>query len=260
MKRVKSNKLTTAILALSTCTMLGACSAMDRVANIGQAPEVTQISNPVTAPDYQPVSLPMPAPTNVSKKKNSLWTADRTTFFKDQRASDVGDIITVLIDIDDKAELENETERSRSSSEGANLNRILGIEQSLDRVLPEAIKNPSTGLLDPSLADFDSDSSHTGNGSIDRDEKIRVQLAALVTQILPNGNMVVSGRQEVLVNFEKRILRIDGVIRPEDISTANTISYEQIAEARIVYGGEGQITDVQQPRYGQQLYDIIFPF
>ena len=260
MKRVKTNILKTGLLAISACSMLTACSAMDRVASIGETPQMSQISNPVTSPDYQPVSLPMPAPTNVSKKKNSLWAADRTTFFKDQRASDVGDIITVLIDIDDKAELENETERTRSSTEGANLSRLLGVEQSFDRVLPEAIKDPATGLLNPALTDFDSASGHTGTGSIDRDEKIRVQLAALVTQILPNGNMVVSGRQEVLVNFEKRILRIDGVIRPEDISTGNTISYEQIAEARIVYGGEGQITDVQQPRYGQQLYDIVFPF
>ncbi len=260
MKRVKTNAIRTSLLALGTCSLLTACSALDRVSNIGSPPEMSKISNPTTAANYQPVSLPMPAPTNVARNKNSLWSADRTTFFKDQRASNVGDIITVLIDIDDKAELQNETERTRNSNEGSTLDRFLGIEQSLHKVLPEAVNNPSTGVLDPDLTSFNSDSSHTGTGSIDRDEKIRVQLAALVTQILPNGNMVVSGQQEVLVNFEKRVLRIDGVIRPEDISVSNTISYEQIAEARIAYGGEGQITDVQQPRYGQQLYDIVFPF
>ena len=125
--------------------------------------------------------------------------------------------------------------------------------KALGRVLPQAV--------DPTnLIDFDSNSNHTGTGSIEREEEIEVTLAALVTQVLPNGNMVIQGRQEVVVNFEKRLLKIDGVIRPEDISTGNTISYEQIAEARISYGGEGQITDVQQPRYGQQLYDIVFPF
>jgi flagellar L-ring protein FlgH len=111
-----------------------------------------------------------------------------------------------------------------------------------------------------SLVDGSATSNFKGSGTVDREEKIKVQLAALITQILPNGNMVVHGKQEVLVNFEKRVLGIDGVIRPQDISVQNTVSYEKIAEARITYGGEGQISDVQQPRYGQQLYDIVFPF
>ena len=130
---------------------------------------------------------------------------------------------------------------------------MLGLEQALDRPFAQAIDADN-------LTEFGSDSVSTGSGSIDREEKVTVQLAALVTQILPNGNMVIHGRQEVIVNFEKRILGIDGVIRPEDIAVNNSVSYEKIAEARISYGGEGDITDMQQPRYGQQLYDIIFPF
>jgi len=152
-----------------------------------------------------------------------------------------------------RRECENESSRSRNSSENAGLANFLGLEASLDAVLPEAVDNSA-------LVGADSTSNSTGTGSIEREEEITVRLAGLVTQILPNGNMVIYGRQEVVVNFEKRILQIDGVIRPEDITTANTISYDQIAEARILYGGEGQITDVQQPRYGQQLYDVIFPF
>ena len=179
--------------------------------------------------------------------------------FKDQRASDIGDIITVLIDISDEAALENETERTRASDEDSTLTRLLGYEQSLDRILPEDI-NATTGLLNPSLTDFGSNSTHSGEGSVEREEEIEVRMAALITQILPNGNLVIHGRQEVVVNFEKRILQIDGVIRPEDITIQNDISYDKIAEARILYGGEGQLTDMQQPRYGQQLYDIIFPF
>ena len=112
----------------------------------------------------------------------------------------------------------------------------------------------------PNLAETSSDSSHAGKGSVDRKEEIKMQLAAVVTQILPNGNMVIQGRQEVRVNFENRVLELMGVIRPEDIDTNNKISYEKVAEARISYGGKGQITDVQQPRYNQQLYDIIAPF
>ena len=240
-------------LTLLACTALTACGAADRIAQIGQAPEMSGIENPTAQKDYQPVSLPMPSPKNVTKEKNSLWASDRQTFFKDQRAKDVGDIITVMIDIEDEASFENDTERTRSSNENADLPALLGYEQALDRLLPQAIDNTD-------LIDMDSDSSHAGAGSIEREEEVKVQLAALITQILPNGNMVIHGRQEVLVNFEKRILEIDGVIRPEDITINNSISYEKIAEARVSYGGEGQITDVQQPRYGQQLYDIVFPF
>ena len=120
-------------------------------------------------------------------------------------------------------------------------------------VLPDAV-SPAN------LVGFNNTSNHRGEGSTEREEEVNVRLAALVTQILPNGNMVIQGRQEVLVNFEKRVLQVNGVIRPEDIGIGNTISYDQIAEARIVYGGQGQITDVQQPRYGQQLYDVVFPF
>lgn len=246
-------KATYIFTGLAVAGMLSACGALDRVADIGSAPEMTKIVNPTTQRDYQPVSLPMPTPKVSITQKNSLWASNRQTFFKDQRAADVGDIITVMIDIEDEATLDNETERSRSSSEGASANSLLGYEQSLGRILPEAI--------DPtSLIDAGADSSHVGAGSIEREEEITVKLAALVTQILPNGNMVIHGQQEVRVNFEKRILSIDGVIRPQDIMMDNTISYEKIAEARISYGGEGQITDVQQPRYGQQLYDIVFPF
>lgn len=209
--------------------------------------------NPTTTKGYQPVSLPMPSPKNIKPQKNSLWAYDRTTFFKDQRASDVGDIITVMIEIDDEAQIDNQTSRARNSNEDANLNALGGLQADLGAILPEAV--------DPSnLVNMGSNSNSSGSGSIDREEEVTVQLAALVTQILPNGNLVIHGRQEVVVNFEKRILEVDGVIRPEDISVSNTINSEQIAEARIAYGGEGHLTDVQQPRYGQQLYDIVFPF
>lgn len=249
----KRNNIKTIGLALVATSMLSACGAGDRISNIGKPPEMSSISNPVLAEGYQPITMPMPAPTHAETQMNSLWASDRQTFFKDQRASNVGDIITVLVDIQDEATLENETERTRSSEETAALNRLLGIEEALSKVLPTAVDNTA-------LIDGGADSTFAGAGSVEREEEITVRLAALVTQILPNGNMAIHGRQEVLVNFEKRILQVNGVIRPQDISVGNTITYDQIAEARIVYGGEGQITDVQQPRYGQQLYDIVFPF
>lgn len=238
---------------LMACAALSACGTADRIASIGQVPETTKIVNPTTAKGYQPVSLPMPSPKNIKPQRNSLWAYDRTTFFKDQRASDVGDIITVMIDIDDKAELENETSRTRANSENADLPAFGGLQADIGAILPEA-------AVAADLVNLGSTSNSRGTGAIDREEEVTVKLAAIVTQILPNGNLVLHGRQEVVVNFEKRILEVDGVIRPEDISVENTIPSEKIAEARIAYGGEGHITDVQQARYGQQLYDIVFPF
>lgn len=243
----------TLTLALASCSLLTACGVGDRLANVGKAPEMSQIANPTLQAGYTPVSMPMPAPKVAARQPNSLWDTNRKSFFKDQRATDVGDILTVMIEINDKAKLDNETERSRSATEGAGLDKFLGIETALNAVLPEDVDNTK-------LIGAKSNSSTKGSGTVDREEKITVKLAATVTQILPNGNFVIAGKQEVRLNFEKRILQVMGVIRPEDISIQNTIPYDQIAEARIAYGGEGQITDVQQPRYGQQVYDILFPF
>lgn len=240
-------------LSLLVSCSLTACGAAERLANVGQAPQMTAVENPQLKEDYKPISMPMPAPKVAQRQPNSLWDSNRQAFFKDQRAADVGDILTVMIEIKDKAELDNESTRTRNSGENAGINGMLGYEGALGAVLPEAV-NPA------SLVGLDSDSNHTGAGAIDREEKITVKLAALITQVLPNGNLAIEGSQEVRVNFEKRILNVAGVIRPQDVSINNTVSYDQIAEARISYGGEGQITDVQQPRYGQQVYDILFPF
>ena len=241
------------LIACLALALPGCGGVVDRIENIGRAPPTTPIANPTEQPGYQPVSLPMPAPASEVRERNSLWASGRQAFFKDQRAANIGDILTVLIDIQDEATLDNKTERTRASREDAGFDNFLGLETQVTKVLPE-------GTQASSLIGFGSDTTTSGDGSIEREEEILVKMAALVTQVLPNGNMVIHGRQEVVVNFEKRLLQIDGVIRPQDITTANTISYDQIAEARIIYGGQGQITDLQQPRYGQQLYDIVFPF
>ncbi len=241
-----------ALISLSALS-LTACGAADRISRIGEKPAMTAIEDPTLQKGYQPISLPMPTPEIAIKQPNSLWASNRKNFFKDQRASQIGDILTVMINIQDDAALDNETDQNRSSSEGAGLGNFLGLESQLAKVLPEAV-NPG------SLVDASGDSTFNGQGSTEREEEINLEVAALVTQILPNGNLAIHGKQEIRVNFEKRIIGIDGVIRPEDISISNTINANQIAEARIVYGGEGNLTELQQPRYGQQLYDIIFPF
>ncbi len=105
-----------------------------------------------------------------------------------------------------------------------------------------------------------SDNSNVGTGSIQRDETINMTLAALVAQVLPNGNLVIDGHQQVRVNNELRDMRLSGIVRREDITQDNTVNLSQIAEARVTYGGKGAMTDVQQPRYGSQLFDILMPW
>lgn len=244
--------LRNALLA-STCVALGACNALTRATEAGSPPQQSQITNPTTQPGYTPVSLPMPAPETAERQPNSLWRAGARAFFKDQRAARVGDLITVLVEIADQGKLDNSTSRTRNNSDTAGLPKFLGYESHLNKYLPQEVTPDS-------LIDFSSKSGSAGSGTIDRKEDIKLKIAAIVTQVLPNGNLVIRGSQQVTVNFEMRELQITGVIRGEDISSVNTISYDKIAEARIVYGGRGQIIDVQQPRYGQQIYDIFFPF
>ena len=244
-------KTTLAVVTISTA--LTGCNLFQRMADVGSEPQLASIENPLHDPNYRTVSMPMPTPETPARMANSLWRPGSRAFFKDLRASDIGDIVTVVVDLDDKAELDNETTRTRDTNENADVTSLLGYEQSLNDILPEAV--------DPlDLLDIDSDSDYTGNGAIDREEQIEIKLAAVVTQVLPNGNLVISGRQQIRVNYELRDIRIAGVIRPEDIDNQNQIAYEKIAEARIAYGGRGDISDVQQPRYGTQIVDILFPF
>ncbi|OUR75701.1 flagellar basal body L-ring protein [Alphaproteobacteria bacterium 46_93_T64] len=240
-------------LLLGVTVSLAGCNAYSRIASIGSEPPLSKIENPMTRNDYQPVTLPMPRPEPVIQQANSLWRPGSRAFFKDQRASRIGDILTVMIQIEDKATLSNKTTTTRTASESAGITNLLGLESQLAKVLPEAV--------DPaSLADAGSSHAVEGSGAVTRNETIEMEIAAIVTQILPNGNMVISGRQEVRVNFESRDLYVTGVVRPEDISSANTIESSKIAEARVAYGGRGHLSDVQQARYGQQLFDIVFPF
>jgi flagellar L-ring protein precursor FlgH len=212
----------------------------------------TDIQNPAAHPGYKQVSMPMPAPLTAERQPASLWAAGARGFFKDQRAGKVGDVLTVLVTIDDKAKYENTTTRSRKNSDNMGLNNFFGLQNNINRALP--------GTDNSTLVDLSSSLSNEGKGTIDRSEEINLKVSATVTQMLPNGNMVIVGRQEVRVNYEVRELQIAGVIRREDITNLNTISYEKIAEARISYGGRGHISDVQQPRYGAQVLDILLPF
>ena len=225
---------------------LGGCNTLDRLENVGATPKLAPITNPA----QQKVSLPMPAQPTTPLQAGSLWQTGSHSFFPDPRASHVGDIITVDITIADSGQISNTTTRSRNNSDSANLSNFFGLES--------AITN--SGMDPKNLVNMGSTTSNTGAGSVNRSEAINLTLAALVTQILPNGNMVIDGHQQVKVNAEMRDLQLSGVVRQEDITQTNTVNLSQVAEARISYGGQGQITDVQQPRYGSQLFDILMPF
>lgn len=249
------------ISSLLLVTMLSGCGVPGRLANVGRAPKVTPMDDPV-APIIEPSlgnqaaahragrTPPPPAPPATSA---SLFRTGAGAFFRDQRASRVGDIVTIRINIADKAVVDNSTSRTRAGAESGGISALLGLESQIGKILP--------GNPDPStLVDTSSNSKAVGAGNTQRSEQINMTVAALVTDVLPNGNLMIRGRQEVRVNFELRELIVAGVIRPEDIARDNSIRHSQIAEARIIYGGRGQLTDAQQARWGQQIYDALFPF
>ncbi|MBO6765312.1 flagellar basal body L-ring protein FlgH [Maricaulis sp.] len=243
-----------AILIIGAAT-LQACAATDRLSYVGQTPPMTPIENPAVLAGAGPQQIPMPpvyaTPRQHTSQTNSLWNANSPTFFGDPRAARVGDIVTVNIDISDRAQLQNSTNRTRSSAEDADLTQFFGAD----------LTGFFNDNIDPSsLASLGSSSSSQGAGSVNRTESISLTVAALVTSVLPNGNLVIAGRQEVRVNNEVRELLITGIARPQDIASDNTIAHTQIAEARISYGGRGHLTDVQRPRYGQEIYDLLMPF
>jgi flagellar L-ring protein precursor FlgH len=232
-------------LALASVLAAG-CSTYDRLSDLGSGgPKLAAMTNP--APQ---VSVPMPQPPAEPRGRDSLWQPGARSFFHDPRASRVGDIITVNVAVADTAKISNSTARSRTNADNASLNNLFGLESVM----------PSVGLTPGTLMKMGSDTSNVGAGSVNRSETINMTLAALVTQVLPNGNMVISGHQQMKVNGELRDLTVSGIVRTEDITSSNMIDLTQIAEARISYGGRGTVSDVQQPRLGSQLLDIVMPW
>jgi flagellar L-ring protein precursor FlgH len=248
---MKVSKLLRCTCSLTVLAMLlSGCAAFDRLKGIGDPPPLTAVDNPTTRPGYKPVQMPMPAIQPASYNPNSLWRNGSRAFFKDQRAHQVGDILTVKVNFTDKANIANETQRSRVNAEDSGIDNFFGKSKLpvLNSALPTRIFTA------------DSSASSDGKGSVQRQEALSTNVAGVVTQVLPNGNLVLEGKQEIRVNFEVRELIVAGIVRPEDIESDNTIDSSKIAQARIAYGGRGQITDVQQPRYGQQVLDVVLPF
>ena len=239
---------------LATLTIaLAGCGTLTKLSEIGRPPTMTPTANPTEDPKWRPVTMPMPRPQSAPTEANSLWRSGSRAFFKDQRAAQVGDILTVLVNIADKGVLDNATGATRSGTETAGTSNLFGLEAQLPKLI-------NKNLSPSSLVNTNSTNTNTGTGTIKRDETVTLRVAGVVTQVLPNGNLVVEARQEVRVNSELRELQVSGVVRPQDIASDNTVMHDRMAEARIAYGGRGTLTDLQQPRYGQQVLDALLPF
>jgi flagellar L-ring protein FlgH len=244
-------------LALAALALLaaGGCARFD---HLGRPPTLNPVGEAEESKTLTPTDLVGRLPTAtppvaLPSQPGSLWQTGSQNFFNDNRASRVGDILTVLISMDENATFKNQTDRDREADESMGAPHFFGLESKLKDILPNAV--------DPEkLVELNSGSGSKGGGSSRRSEQLQMKMAAIIAAVLPNGNFVLNGNQEVRVNYELRDLQIAGVVRPQDITAENTVTYDKIAEARIAYGGRGQISDVQQPRYGQQVLDMVLPF
>jgi flagellar L-ring protein FlgH len=238
--------LLSSVAALST-----GCSTWDQLKTLGQTPPLSPLDNPTTKPGYKPVQMPMPTPQPVTYNPNSLWVNGSRAFFKDQRAHQVGDILTVKININDTAEFQDQTQLSRSTTEDSGITNFIGAN---------TIANPAKAVLPGALLTADGNTQMNGSGTINRQDQLLTNVAAVVTQMLPNGNLVIEGKQEIRLNSEMRELVVAGIVRPEDIDSDNSIDLPKIAEARVAYGGKGTLTNVQEQPWGQQVTNVVLPF
>lgn len=245
-------KKTTLFLFLSSY-MLSGCNLATKLSNVGEPPDMSQIQNPTLVNDYRPISMPMPAPEPERHSVNSLWQTGSRAFFKDQRANRVGDIITVIVDLENKQSSDSTHTYNRNTTRKSAVDNFFGYESKLKNVFPSAV-NPS------SLINTTNNPNQTGTGKFENTDKLSVKIGATIVQILPNGNLVIQGRQEVLIQTELRIVEIKGIIRREDIASNNTIPYSKIAEARIASGGRGDISDINAVPWGQQVLNKVLPW
>ena len=234
---------------LITCVILAGCGKLDQV---GRPPEFSPLAGNI---EHSAMYSSLPAVTEDRgpTEQSSLWTAQRNSLLGDHRANTRGDILTVVVEINDQATLNDTSKRSRTGANKMGVPALFGIPERLDAVLP-------TGATSADLVSTNSASTFSGTGSVARNEKVTLRLAATVVEDLPNGVLRIEGQQQVRVNNELRDLVVSGYVRPDDISRQNEITYDKIADAQISYGGRGQITDVQQPAWGQQVADQVLPF
>ena len=247
------------LLLLTSVILTGCTSTIERLQRVGKNPDLAQMDMPIDETQPSPAEKEALNRSHM-KRTNSLWQPGSTSFFRDNRAWRVGDILKVAVNIQDSANLSNTTQQTRNSADTENVNKLFGRQKAFAK-LTGATANATAATPNPlQLVDVGSARNQKGLGSIARNEQIQINIAAVVRQVMPNGNLVIEGHQEVRVNSELREIKVAGIIRPRDITNENSIKSEQIAEARISYGGRGVVSDMQNPRVGSQVLDIISPF
>jgi flagellar L-ring protein precursor FlgH len=214
-------------------------------------PSLSGVADGLTA-HPQLVSVPVAIPEAPQPRPGSLWVPGNKQFFKDSRAHQIGDIVTVVVDENATASTSAKTITARSHNQTAG---ILGLPWISGHLAERGIPLGTNDLVNTN-----SDRSFDGTGSTNRSDTLTANVAAVVTQVLPNGLLVIQGKREVMMNYEKQVLTLQGVIRPEDISSANTVPSSQVAEARIAYTGKGMVDENQTPQYGVRWLDKILPF
>jgi len=261
----KNMSLRLVLLLLTSMILTGCSSSIERLQRVGKNPDLAQMDMPIDETQPSPEEKEAQNRSHM-RRTNSLWQPGSTSFFRDNRAWRVGDILKVSVNIRDSANLSNTTAHNRTGTNGFQMSKLFGKEKTLAKAMGY-IKNSNDplptggaggGLFQP--LSLGGSSVHSGNGSIARQENIQTDIAAVVRKVMPNGNLVIEGHQEVRVNSELREVKIAGIIRPRDITSNNSINSDQIAEARISYGGRGAVSDYQNPQIGTQVVDIISPF
>lgn len=241
----------TRVLPVFVVLFLFGCSGVKELKTAVVGPELSTVENLKSADDDL-IKTPMPKTIIEQPNLNSLWQPGARSFFKDQRASNPGDILTVVVNINDSANMNNATQKQRDSQNKGRLNKLAGSETGLYKYFP--------GITPSSVFDTQRNPSHSGKGSVNRVEQIKIEVAAMVVRLLPNGNLVIKGEQEILVNSELRRLHVSGIISKADIEPGNMVNSKRISQARIYYGGEGEIQDVQQDKWGNKLIEAFMPF
>jgi flagellar L-ring protein FlgH len=233
--------------------LLSGCNLAQRLSTVGDPPQLSHIQDPTLVEGYQPVSMPMPFPEGHTRKVNSLWETGSRAFFKDQRAGRAGDVLTVIVDLNDVAKFDSNPKLERDAKYTMNVPNFFGYESKFQKIFPNAV-TPTP------LINTNSKPSVNSKATYDRKDTVSTKIAATIIQVLPNGNMVIQGRQEIRVQNEVRELEVHGIIRREDITSGNTIHHSKIAEARFSYGGRGDISDMTSQPWGYQVVEKILPW
>jgi flagellar L-ring protein precursor FlgH len=251
------------IFLLLFALFLPGCNLARNLATVGEPPQMTQIKDPRDVPGYEPVHMAMPDATPPKGgSTNSLWQSGSRAFFKDQRAGKVGDVLSVEVLVDRKQYMQMNPDIERQSSLSTTVNELFGQSLPVQKRMAKALPGQKNSAPKPltTWADVTSSPAHKSTAKYDVQDKMQFNMAVVVIQILPNGNMVIQGREEVRLVNELREIEIKGIIRREDISSNNTIASQKIAQLRISYGGRGDLSDAQQAPWGQQYLNKLLPF